>query len=65
MTAQQLSVMLSGLGDNEVAIKLDIPSVGSSVYANITGIEVGFDWDSGRIFLTTDSKVVPKNMEVQ
>lgn len=62
MTAQQLSVMLSGLGDNEVAIKLDIPNVGCSAYTNITGIEVGFDWDTGKIFLTTDSKLIDKNM---
>lgn len=62
MTAQQLSVILSGLGDNEVAIKLDIPNVGYSAYTNITGIEVGFDWDSGKIFLTTDSKLIDKNM---
>lgn len=62
MTAQQLSVMLSGLGDNEVAIKLDTPSIGESAYTNITGIEVGFDWDSGKIFLTTDSKVMLKDI---
>lgn len=62
MTAQQLSVMLSGLGDNEVAIKLDSPNIGCSAYTNITGIEVGFDWDSGKIFLTTDSKLIDKNM---
>lgn len=62
MTAQQLSVMLSGLGDNEVAIKLDIPNVGCSAYTNITGIEVGFDGDSGKVFLTTDSNLIDKNM---
>lgn len=62
MTARQLSVMLSGLGDNEVAIKLDIPTNDGSYYTNITGIEVGFDWDSGKIFLTTDAKLVDKNM---
>lgn len=65
MTAQQLSVMLSGLGDNEVVIKVDIPSVGESAYTNITGIEIGYDFDSGKVFLTADSKLVPKNMEVQ
>lgn len=59
MTAQQLSVMLSGLGDNEVAIKLDTPN---NAYTNITGIEVGFDWDIGKIFLTTDSKLIDKNI---
>lgn len=62
MTAQQLSVMLSGLGDNEVAIKLDIPNAGCSAYTNITGIEIGYDFDSGKVFLTTDSKLIDKNM---
>lgn len=56
MTAQQLSVMLSGLGDNEVAIKAN----GSSVY--VTGIEIGFNADSGKIFLTTSSNLIDKNM---
>lgn len=62
MTAQQLSVMLSGLGDDEVAIKLDIPSIGASACANITGIEIGYDFDSGKVFLATDSKLIDKNM---
>lgn len=62
MTAQQLSVMLSGLEDNEVVIKLDVPSIGPSAYVNITGIEVGFDWDSGKVFLTTSSNLIDKNM---
>ena len=62
MTAQQLSVMLSGLGDDEVAIKLDIPSIGTSTCVNITGIEIGYDFDSGKVFLTTDSKLIDKNM---
>lgn len=62
MTAQQLSVMLSGLEDNEVVIKLDVPSVGSSAYVNITGIEVGLDWNSGKVFLTTNSNLIDKNM---
>lgn len=62
MTAQQLSVMLSGLGDDEVAIKLDIPSIDTSACANITGIEIGYDFDSGKVFLTTDSKLIDKNM---
>lgn len=62
MTAQQLSVMLSGLEDDEVAIKLDIPSIGASAYTNITGIEIGYDFDSGKVFLTTDSKLIDKNM---
>ena len=62
MTAQQLSVMLSGLEDNEVVIKLDVPSVGPSAYVNITGIEVGFDGDSGKVFLTTNSNLIDKNM---
>lgn len=62
MTAQQLSIMLSGLEDNEVVIKLNVPSVGPSAYVNITGIEIGFDWDSGKVFLTTDSKLIDKDM---
>lgn len=56
MTAQQLSVMLSGLGDNEVAIKVN----DSSIY--VTGIEIGFNVDSGKIFLTTDSEVMLKDI---
>lgn len=62
MTAQQLSVMLSGLEDNEVVIKLDVLSVGPSAYVNITGIEIGFNEDSGKVFLTTSSNLIDKNM---
>lgn len=62
MTAQQLSVVLSGLGDNEIAIKLDIPSIGPSACATIAGVEIGFDHDMGKIFLITDAKLVDKNM---
>lgn len=59
MTAEQLSTMLSKLGDNEVVIKLDIPSIGETTCAKITGIEIGADY---KVYLTTDTKLIDKNM---
>lgn len=59
MTAEQLSTMLSKLGDNEVVIKLNIPSIGETPCAKITGIEIGTDY---KVYLTTDAKLIDKNM---
>lgn len=59
MTAEQLSTMLSKLGDNEVAVKLDFPSIGETPCAKITGIEIGPDH---KVYLTTDAKLIDKNM---
>lgn len=51
MTAQQLSTMLSNLGDREVGIKLPTSSIGPTAYVPIESIEIGIDWDKGKVFI--------------
>lgn len=53
MTAQQLSVILSGLKDEEVVIK----TIGGIVN-NIVGVEIGTKEDSGKVFLTLKNPVM-------
>lgn len=50
MTAKQLSVMLSGLEDNEVAIKFNNKEL------IFNGIEIGVDSNTGKVFLIAESK---------
>ena len=51
MTALQLSVLLSNLGDREVKIKR-LPSLCQSInVTNVGGIEIGLDENEGTIFI--------------
>lgn len=47
MTAQQLSVILSGLNDEEVAIKF-----ADNTTNNVVGVEIGTQENKGKVFLT-------------
>ena len=47
MTAQQLSVILSGLKDEEVTIKLQ-----NDTTVNVVGVEIGTQENRGKVFLT-------------
>lgn len=51
MTALQLSVLLSNLGDTEVKIKR-LPNLCQSIaVTDIDGVEVGLDKDEGIVFI--------------
>lgn len=63
MTAQQLSVILSGLGDKEIVIKLSQPSVGRTAHSTINGIQIGFDWDDGLVFIVPDKPLIRKEIK--
>lgn len=62
MTAKQLSIMLSELGDKEVVIHLTQPSIAVSAYSQIDSIGIGFDWDEGKVFLIPSKELVDKNL---
>lgn len=60
MTAKQLAMILSGLGDEEVVIKLSQPSIGPTACATIDGVGLGFDWDMGKVFLFPLKELIDK-----
>lgn len=62
MTAKQLSIMLSELGDKEVVVQLSQPSIAVSAYSQIESIGIGFDWDEGKVFLIPSKELVDKNL---
>ena len=61
MTAKQLSIMLSELGDKEVVIQLSDWSIGPLPYSQIESIGIGFDWDTGKVFLIPSKELVDKD----
>ena len=62
MTAKQLSIMLSELGDQEVVIQLSDWSIGPLPYSSIELIGLGFDWDEGKVFLIPSKNLVDKDL---
>ena len=60
MTAKQLSIMLSELGDKEVVVQLSQPSIAVSAYSQIESVGIGFDWDEGKVFLIPEKKIIDK-----
>ena len=55
--------MLSELGDQEVVIQLSDWSIGPLPYSQIESIGIGFDWDTGKIFLIPSKELVDKNFK--
>lgn len=51
MTALQLSVLLSNLGESEVKIKRQRNLCQSITITKISGIEIGLDEDEGTVFI--------------
>jgi hypothetical protein len=49
--------------DNDVVVKLDVPSYGSSITSKVKSIRRGFDWDRDLIIYTEDSVVVKSENE--
>lgn len=52
MTAQQLSVILSGLNDEEVVIKF-----ADNTTNNVVGVEIGTQENEGKAFLTLENPI--------
>jgi len=44
--------------DPEVRVMTNDPSIGPHAAVTVVGVQAGFDWDMGRILLTTDPAVV-------
>lgn len=56
-----------GLGDWTVRLRIEkaMPSVGRSASVDVTGAEVGFDWNRGTIFLDTSKPLGLSDVELQ
>lgn len=52
MTAQQLSVILSGLKDEEVVIKFT-----DNTTNKVVGVEIGTEENEGKVFLTLEKPI--------
>lgn len=52
MTAQQLSVILSGLNEEEVVIKFADNTTNS-----VVGVEIGTQENEGKVFLTLENSI--------
>ena len=52
MTAQQLSVILSGLNDEEVVIKFS-----DNTTNNVVGVEIGTQENEGKVFLKLENHI--------
>ena len=52
MTAQQLSVILSGLKDEEVVIKFS-----DNTTNNVVGVEIGTQENEGKVFLKLENHI--------
>lgn len=48
--------------DREVVIYIDSQSVGPVTYVSIKDFNLGFDWDTGKLFLIPDKSLVIKDV---
>jgi len=46
--------------DLELVIKLDEPSQGPSATSKVKGFSQGFDWNSGKLIISTEDNLVRK-----
>lgn len=51
--------------DDEVVIKVTLPytTVGGTPYVKVTGVNSGFDWDAGKLFLLPESPLTLSDAE--
>lgn len=50
----------SGYGDNVVVIRTHDPQIVTTLYATISGVYPGFDWDDGKIFIEPTVQLTAK-----
>lgn len=65
MTLQELKTLVDKYiddnnKDHEVVLKNSIPSIGRTATIPIRSLFMGFDWDSGLVFLSTDRPIIEK-----
>ena len=63
MKVKQLLSILSGLDDKEIVIKLSQSSIGPQAFSTIKSVDIGFDWDEGKVFLIPSKNLVDKQPE--
>ncbi len=49
--------------DDDVVVQLSEPSVGITSFTNVTYAGSGFDWDSGRFWITPEKKLLSKEKD--
>ena len=51
--------------DPEVVIQIKLPysTVGGSPFAKVKSVQMGFDWDSGKFFITPEEELTPSDRD--